>query len=128
VSIEPGLEAFIEHTIAEADTATKIGSGDVDVLGTPAVVALCERAAVAAIASSIETGRTSVGTSITLDHVAPTAIGRRVVAHAQLESVDGRTLQFAIDASDASGPIARGTHTRVVVDRERFLTAAAERP
>ncbi len=125
--IEPGLEATADHVVTEDDTASALGSGDIAVYATPAVVVLCESAAVAAIAAELGDNETSVGTNITLDHLAPTATGRRVVAHARLDGVDGRSLHFTIDASDPSGPIARGTHTRVIVDRERFLRGAAER-
>ena len=121
MSIEPGLEATIEHVVGTTDTASALGSGEVDVLGTPALVALCERAAVAAIAGSLDSGQTTVGTNVTVDHLAPTAIGKRVVARARLKRLDGRTLHFTIGASDGSGAIASGTHTRVVVDRARFI-------
>jgi predicted thioesterase len=127
VSITAGLEATVERIVTDGDTASALRSGDVDVLGTPAVVALCEEAAVASVAGSIGTEQTTVGTNITLDHLSPTIVGKRVVAHARLERVDGRTLHFEVGASDDSGPVAHGTHTRVVVDRERFLAGAAGR-
>jgi predicted thioesterase len=127
VPIEPGLEATADHVVTDADTASALGSGDVAVFGTPALVALCEGAAVAAVSAALDPGQTSVGTNISLDHLAPTAPGRQVTAHARLERVEGRTLHFSIEASDPSGGIARGTHTRVVVDRDRFLNTADER-
>jgi predicted thioesterase len=126
--IQPGLKATTEHDVTDADTASALGSGDVDVLGTPAVVALCERAAVAAVTPELEPGYTTVGTNVTIDLVAPTAVGRRVRATATLQRADGRTLHFDVEVTDASGPVARGTHTRVIVDRERFDAAARERP
>lgn len=127
MQIEPGLHAEVEHTVADADTAQALGSGDVAVLGTPAVVALCERAAVAALAPALEAAQTSVGTNVTIDHVAPTVSGRRVTARARLERVEGRMMTFAVDASDDTGAIASGTHTRVVVDRQRFIDGAGQR-
>jgi predicted thioesterase len=127
VPIEPGLEAVAEHLVTDADTASAFGSGDVAVYATPALVALCESAAVAAVAGELGAEETTVGTNVTLDHLAPTAPGRRVTAHARLDRVEGRSLHFTIDAVDPSGPIARGTHTRVVVDRDRFLRGASER-
>lgn len=125
--IEPGLHAEVEHTVTDADTAVALGSGDVAVLGTPAVVALCERAAVTAIAGVLDAAQTSVGTNITIDHVAPTVPGRTVKARAHLERLDGRTLLFAVEAADYAGVIASGTHTRVVVDRQRFASGADQR-
>lgn len=127
VPIEPGLEATTDYVVTDADTAAAFGSGDVAVYATPALVALCEAAAVAAVAAELEDAQTTVGTNITLDHLAPTAPGRHVTAHARLDRVEGRSLHFTIHAADPSGPIARGTHTRVVVDRDRFLRGASER-
>ncbi len=127
MSVSPGLEATVERTVADADTAKALGSGDVEVLGTPAVVALCEQASMLAVAKELDAGQTTVGTAVDLEHLAPTPVGRVVTAHAVLESVDGRTLNFTVTARDGSGEIARGSHTRVIVGRERFLDIAAGR-
>lgn len=127
MSIEPGLHAEVEHIVIDADTALALGSGDVGVLGTPSVVALCERAAVAALSPVLDVDQTSVGTHIAIDHLAPTVPGRTVNARATLESVEGRTLSFAVEASDDAGTIASGTHTRVLVDRKRFVSGAEQR-
>lgn len=125
--IQPGQHAEVEHAVTNADTAVALGSGDVPVLGTPAVVALCERAAVAAIADTLEPSQTSVGTSVAIEHLAPTVVGRTVTIRAHLDAVEGRTLTFTVGATDASGEIARGTHIRVVVDRDRFVSGAEQR-
>lgn len=121
------MSGEVEHTVTDQDTALARGSGDVEVLATPTVVRLCEQAAVRAIANAMEDGTTSVGVRISLDHLAPTVPGRRVVARASLEAVDGRRLEFAVDAADHAGLIAQGLHTRVLVERETFLRSAAER-
>jgi len=127
MELTPGMQATAERTVGESDTAAALGSGDIDVLGTPAVVALCEAAAVKAISGELEPGRTSVGTSIRLDHLAPTPVGSRVVARAELVEVDGRTLRFTVSASDRAGVVATGTHTRAIVDRAKFVERAGER-
>jgi predicted thioesterase len=125
--IEPGLQATVEETVTEEMTAERLGSGDVPVLGTPAVLALVEAAAVAAVADHLEPGKTTVGASVELEHVAPTAVGVEVAATAALREVDGRRLRFGFEVTDLAGPIARGTHLRVVVDRRRFLAGTRDR-
>jgi fluoroacetyl-CoA thioesterase len=125
--IEPGLQGTVQETVTEGMTAEHLGSGDVPVLGTPAVLAMVEAAAVAAVADHLEPGKTTVGASVELDHVAPTAVGIEVAATASLREVDGRRLRFEFEVTDLAGPIARGTHQRVLVDRERFLASAADR-
>jgi predicted thioesterase len=125
MAIEPGLGSEVEHTVTEADTAKALGSGDVAVLGTPAVVALFERAAVRALDGTLGASETSVGVRVEIEHLAPTPVGGRVVVEARLEDINGRRLAFSIEARDRSGTVvARGTHSRVVVDRERFVAAA----
>ena len=123
----PGRQATVEETVTEDMTAELLGSGDVPVLGTPAILALVEAAAVAAVAEALEAGTTSVGASVELDHLAPTPPGGTVTATAALAEVDGRRLTFRFEVTDAAGPVARGTHVRVVVDRDRFLDSARKR-
>lgn len=125
--LEPGRQATVEETVTEEMTAPELGSGDVPVLGTPAVLALVEAAAMAAVADALEPGATSVGTSVELDHLAPTPVGGTVTATAALAEVDGRRLAFRFEVTDGAGPVARGTHVRTVVDRERFLGTARAR-
>ena len=121
---EPGLSAEIELVVGEGDTAIAMGSGEVPVLATPRVVALCEEASVAAVAGSLERGDTTVGHTVQLDHVAPTKVGSRVRAEATLQKVEGRRLTFTVSVSDGRGLVAAGKLTRVIVTTERFLDRA----
>lgn len=125
--LEPGRQATVEETVTEDMTADRLGSGDVPVLGTPAVLALVEAAAVAAVADELEPGATTVGASVALDHLAPTPAGGTVTATAALAQVEGRRLTFRFEVTDAAGPVARGEHVRVIVDRDRFLGSARAR-
>ncbi|MCU1353211.1 MAG: Thioesterase superfamily [Acidimicrobiales bacterium] len=119
--VKPGLTASVELTVTSADTAEAIGSGDVPVISTPRVVALCEQAAVNAVVGQLLPGQTSVGWRIQLDHLAPTAVGHVVVAEAKLDKIEGRRLCFSVSVNDDRGLIAAGRVTRVVVERDRFL-------
>jgi fluoroacetyl-CoA thioesterase len=125
--IERGMQATVEETVTEDMTAERLGSGDVPVLGTPAVLALVEGAAVAAVSDDLKTETTTVGASVELDHMAPTPLGAKITATAGVRQVEGRRVTFAFEVTDPAGPVARGTQVRVVVDRRRFLETAAER-
>jgi fluoroacetyl-CoA thioesterase len=125
--LEPGLQATVGEVVTDEMTAERLGSGDVPVLGTPALLALVEAAAVAAVADHLDDGDTSVGSAVELEHVAPTTPGVRVEATAALREVDGRRLRFAFEVTDPAGPVARGSHDRVIVDRQRFLESARVR-
>ena len=107
--------------VSPADTARALGSGSVDVLGTPRVVALLEEATCNAIEGRLDPSTTSVGMRIRMDHLQPTPVGAEVVAEAILEKIEGRRLTFAVSASDAGGLVAAGKVTRVIVDVERFM-------
>jgi len=119
--IDVGATGEISFVVDEFTTAVALGSGDIPVLGTPKVVALCEEAAVAAITRSLAAGATTVGTNIALDHLAATAVGRSVVASAVVVAVDRRRLEFKVSVSEGDRVVARGTHKRFIVDRDRFL-------
>jgi fluoroacetyl-CoA thioesterase len=123
----PGLYAKVEKDVTTADTALMLGSGDVEVFGTPAVVALCELAAVHAVAPALGPNETTVGSRIEIEHLAPTVVGRTVTGYARVEEVNGRRIGFTVEASDNAGVIARGSHVRVRVDRDVFMANAWDR-
>lgn len=128
--MEAGQSATLEFTVSDADTAAALGSGDLPVLGTPRLLAWCEAATCAAVAESVEEGRTSVGSRISLEHLAASPVGAVVVVRASVAHVDGRLLRFEVVAEHAADGkvVGHGEVTRVVVDRERFLgrVSAAE--
>ena len=107
-------------TVGHSDLAMALGSGDVAVLGTPRLVALCESATVAALAGKLPDAMTSVGTRVELDHLRANRLDDRVEATATLSHSEGRLLTFAVEASDGTRLVGRGLVTRAVVDRERF--------
>jgi fluoroacetyl-CoA thioesterase len=122
MAVATGLRGEAEMVVGDADTARALGSGTVDVLGTPRLVALCEEASCRAIGAMLEDGTTTVGMKVGLDHLQPSAIGERIVAEAVLAKVEGRRLTFTVSASDRRGLVAVGRVLRVVVDVERFLS------
>jgi predicted thioesterase len=115
----------VAHQVRAEDTAAALGSGDLEVLGTPRVVAWCEQATVAALAPSIDPDRTSVGTRVDIAHERASAVGTTVTVRADLVHVDGRLMRFDVvaeqESAGATVVVARGQVTRVVVDRARFL-------
>jgi fluoroacetyl-CoA thioesterase len=124
VLVHVGLQSVVEHVVDESDTAASMNSGDVAVLGTPRIVALCEEASVNALADELADGQTSVGSRVELAHLAPVAVGSVVRATATLERTEGRRLIFSVSVSDSCGLVAAGKVTRVVVDRNHFVAKA----
>jgi predicted thioesterase len=124
MTLEPGLRAAFRYVVTEADTAVALGSGEVQVLATPRVLALAERATLAALAGALDVGATTVGSRVELDHLAPSPVGTKVEVTAVLERVVGRRLEFAVRVADSDRPVARGRIIRVVVDAAAFLRDA----
>lgn len=122
MELATGLRGDAKLVVTEADTARSLGSGDVEVLGTPRLVALAEEATCAALVGVLGINCTSVGMRVQIDHLQPTRIGDQVVAEAVLERIEGRRLMFNVTASDSRGLVAAGKVTRVVVDVERFMS------
>ncbi len=116
-----GLNYTSVTTVENSNTALALGSGDMEVFATPAMVALMENAAMNAVAAHLEAGQTTVGSQITTTHIKPSALGATITATATLTAVEGRKLSFAVEAHDGETLIGSGTHVRYIVDRERFL-------
>jgi predicted thioesterase len=108
-------------TVTPDLTARHLGSGGIEVYATPAMIALMEAAAVAAIDPLLPDGQVSVGVAIAVEHLAATPLGQQVRARAEVTGVDGRKVHFKVEAWDEVEQIGRGTHTRVVIDVGRFL-------
>ena len=122
--LEPGLTGEVEKRVAEDDTAVRWGSGLVPVFGTPSLVGLMENAAVEALKGHLPAERTSVGGHMDVRHLAPTPVGMHVRARAELVEIDGQRLVFTIEAWDDAERIGEASHTRFVIEQQRFLERA----
>ena len=119
--LEKGAAAQSRTTVCEANTAAAMGSGDMPVFATPAMVALMDNAAMLAVAPGLTEGAATVGAEMNVSHIKPSGLGAEIVASAVVTAVEGRKITFNVGARDAEGMIGEGTHVRFIVDRERFL-------
>ncbi len=117
-----GMEHTSVCTVTPGLTAEAMGSGDMPVLATPALVALMENAAMMAVQPALAQGETSVGGHIDIAHLRPSPVGAEVRAKAVLTAVDGRRLAFRVEARQEDTLVGEGTHIRFIVDRARFLS------
>ncbi len=124
MALRTGLCAVVSLQVSEADTAIALGSGDVPVLATPRLVALCEEASCASVSGHLDDGTTSVAKRVQFDHLVPVGVGRTVRAEATLDRIEGRRLTFTVSVSDPDGLIGAGKVARVVVDRAAFVAGA----
>jgi len=99
-----------------------IGSGDMPVFATPAMMALMENAAMLAVSDELPDGSSTVGGHIESSHLRPSAVGAEIKATATLERIDGRKLYFKVEAYDGENLIGEGKHLRFIVDRQKFMS------
>lgn len=125
--VSVGLRGEAAITVDQHNTATAMGSGNVPAFATPALIALMERAAVNALRRHLEEGMASVGVAVSVLHLAPTPVGKRVRAEAEVTLTDGKRVTFAVRAFDAVEKVGEGTHERVLVDREQFIWKMASK-
>ena len=119
--IEIGQKHISEMVVTDAVTAIALGSGDMPVLATPAMIALMENAAMLAVADALPEGFTTVGGHIESSHLQPTKIGEKVEAVAEVVKVDGKKIFFKVAAYCGDALLGEGTHLRFVVDRAKFM-------
>ena len=127
MTVTAGLKSRAEVLVNGSNTANAVGSGLVPVFSTPSMIALMENAAVRTIQGRLEPGESSVGTHMDITHDAPTPVGVKVWAEAEVTAVDGRRVTFAVTAYDEKGPIGKGTHERVIIRADKFLAKANEK-
>ncbi|MCX6066214.1 MAG: thioesterase family protein [Chloroflexi bacterium] len=119
--LSTGLKAETEIIVTAADTAARWGSGLVPVYSTPALVGQMEHSAVLALTGQLAAGQTTVGARIDVRHLAPTAVGMKVRAVAELVEVEGRKLVFKVEAWDEVEKIGEALHERFIIDEARFM-------
>lgn len=119
--IEPGLSFKQTKKIIFEDTAAKYGSGFMEVFATPAMVAFIEHTSLMVVQHLLESGYGTVGTAVNISHLKATPVGMNVECSATLTEVNGNSLTFSVVVSDETGKIGEGTHTRFIIDENRFM-------
>ncbi|MCF0155099.1 MAG: thioesterase family protein [Veillonella sp.] len=122
-----GTSATATTTATEALSAKTMKSGSLLVFATPAMCALMEEAAQAAVAPFLEEGQATVGTALSITHDAPSPMGADITATATVTKVDGRKIDFDVVAKEGEKVIGQGTHSRFIIDAERFMSKVNNR-
>ena len=120
--METGLTYTSTLVVSKDHVAAVMGSGDLHVFATPAMVALMENAAMLAVANHLPEGSTTVGAMMNTSHVKPSPVEETVRATAVLTAIEGRKLTFEIKAEDSKGIIGEAVHVRFVVAKEKFMS------
>jgi len=121
MDIKLGTEYTAQTVVDKSNIASAVGSGLVDVFATPMMIALLELAASECLGQFLGEGQASVGTQINVSHSDATPVGMKVFATAKITGVDRRKVDFEVSARDEAGEIGKGTHTRFIIDTEKFM-------
>ena len=122
--IEVGMTHTVEKTVTADMTAKAVGSGGLEVLGTPYMMGLMECAAMWCVQNELPEGKGTVGVDIASSHLAPTPVGMTVTCESELTAVEGRKLVFKVSLYDEKGPVGGGVHERFVVNDAKFAAKA----
>lgn len=125
--LQPGIKGRIELTVTKDKCAGALGSGELDVFATPAMIALIEETAWKSVVSELQPGEGTVGTALNVRHLAATPIGLQVWCETELSLVDRRRLVFDVKVYDAFGLVGEGTHERFIIQVEKFMKRANEK-
>ena len=119
--LEIGLKHKTEKIVKLEDTALKYGSGMIEVFATPAMIALMEKTASKSVLPFLDEGLNTVGTNVSINHIKATPIGQKVICESELIEIDDRKLSFKLTAFDEAGEIGNGTHTRFIINVDKFM-------
>ena len=125
--IQTGLTCKKKITVTPEMTAAAMGSGALEVLATPSMIALMEGTAQEAVQNILEDGQGTVGTRIDVRHLAATPVGMEVTCTAEVTEVDRRRIVFTVKAKDEKEVIGEGIHERFVIDNEKFFAKCRQK-
>jgi len=119
--LQPGLIYFLQKKVEEKDSARVYGSGLVDVLSTPAMIAFMEKTCLELVEPYLEPGYGTVGSEVHVKHLKPTPIGNTIYCRAELIEVAGKKLTFQVEVNDSKGKVGEGTHVRYIIHTQSFM-------
>lgn len=126
-TLKIGIKGEKEIVVNESVSAKKAASGEMDVFGTPFVIALMEQTADVSVRPYIEQTQATVGTMVNIKHIAATPMGMKAFGKSELLEIDGRRLFFKVEVYDEVGLVAEGTHERFIIDKEKFMAKTEKR-
>lgn len=126
--LSPGITGEKTVAVTIENTAIAMGSGTLRVFATPAMIALCEGCCAESVEALLDSGMTSVGTKVDIEHLAASPMGASILCKSKLVAVDNRRLDFEVEVYDNVGLIGKGKHTRFTVDADRFVQKTYAKP
>ncbi len=120
-TVKEDLELEKKFAVGEEHTAKFLGSGDVEVFATPAMIAFMEHTCRVAADSELPEGFTTVGTKVCISHLAAAPKGASIRVHCKLKRQEGKKLVFDVEAWWNNTKVGAGEHERFIINRKKFL-------
>lgn len=128
-TLQPGVSFKRQVVIDRGRTIDFMGE-DARVYGTPYMIMDIEETCRLLIVQHADPGEDSVGTEVSVKHLAASMPGMTVEINVKVTSVEGRRVTFEVSAHDGIDAIASGTHERFVANiaktAERLKAKAAK--
>ena len=120
--LRPGLKGHEDFVVRETDSASAFRSGSLEVLATPVLIASAEETCADLVQPFLDEGMGTVGTEVNIRHLAPSPIGMKYCCDCEITAVEGRVIRFSVVLTDERERIGEGTHERVIINEERFIS------
>ena len=125
-NLKPGVSAT-EHVLVERDRSIGFMGERARVYSTPSMVNDVEYACLRLIQKYLAEEESSVGMTVSIDHLAPTPIGCEVQIKVTVSAVDGRKVTLDAEVRDAAEVVGSGVHVRYVIDVARQARRIGEK-
>ena len=110
------------YTVKDENSAKNMGSGDLEVLSTPSLVAFMENAAKTYLNTFLSDEFGSVGSNININHLAPTLVGKEITIQGEIaEVIKEKVIIFSLEAFEEDKKIGDASHTRVIINNKKFI-------
>lgn len=117
-TLKIGMRHAQEWVVEEKHTTQR---GGYRVFSTPSMTQLVESTANQLAAPHLRPGQGQVGIVVTVRHMGPTPMGKKVRAEAELTGIDRRRLSFKVKVYDEVEQVGEAEHDRFVIDLDKYL-------
>jgi fluoroacetyl-CoA thioesterase len=121
VTLPIGTKGESTILVTNENAVSFLGDPDARVLGTPYMIAHLAMTARDSVKSLLDDGYDTVGARVDVRHLAATPMGMTVTFRSELTAVDGRRLQFNVEAFDGNEKIGEGTTERAIINVAKFV-------
>ena len=119
--LEVGLQLQEDYVIKREHASKSVGSGEVEVLSTPSMIAFIEQTSRRCVQPKLPIEHTTVGIRVDVRHLKPVPIGEKLSVTTTLIEINNRKLTFEVKAEWQNKTIGVGRHERFIVNKKKFL-------